>query len=506
MENADITAPITKGWRFWAIFPALCLTSMLAAVESTVTSTALPYIVHELAAGDMYVWFVNAYFLTSASILPVIGQLADIFGRRWVVVGVVAIFTLGSGISGIGGGGINLLIEVVVSDLVPLRERGNYMALIFAVFCLGTAIGPFVGGSKFINPLLRLPTACYSLFLRIRYDRTTSLVSRLQRIDYGGTAILVASVTSILIALSWGGARYSWSSWHVVIPLILGAVGLVLYHYYETARWVEHPTLPEGIFVKRTAAAGLLMAFFSFILMYWGLYFLPVYFQAVLGATTTMSGVWLLPPVLVEVPFSVIGGIILSKTGRYKPLHLIAFAFMTLGHTPKAEWVIAQMIPAVGIGFMMSTNLSSVQADLSEKDVASATAAFTFMRSHGAIWGVSMPAAVFNASFAAESYRITNASVRQSLGGGRAYSFVTAALVNSFAPETREQVIDVFTQALRTVWLVSIAFAAVGLLLVCMEKEIVLRTDLETEFGLEDEKKHVDTEAGDDGHRQSHLG
>lgn len=150
---------------------------MLVAVESTVTSTALPYIAHELAAGDLYVWFVNAYFLTSASFLPVIGQLADIFGRRWVIIGVVAIFTLGSGISGganssavliagravqgIGGGGIIFLIDVVVSDIIPLRKRGNYRALILAVFCLSTAIGPFIGGSKFIHQLLWLRMACY---------------------------------------------------------------------------------------------------------------------------------------------------------------------------------------------------------------------------------------------------------------------------------------------------------------------------------------------------------
>jgi MFS family permease len=154
--------PAKKGWRFWAIFATLMLVSFLPAVESTVTSTALPAIVHELDAGSLYVWFVNAYFLTSAAFLPLFGQLADIFGRRWVFISVVAIFTLGSGIAGganepytliagravqgIGGGGINLMIELVVSDLVPLRERGNYMAMLFAFFALGTAIGPFVGG------------------------------------------------------------------------------------------------------------------------------------------------------------------------------------------------------------------------------------------------------------------------------------------------------------------------------------------------------------------------
>lgn len=145
------------------------------------------------------------------------------------------------------------------------------------------------------------------------------------------------------------------------------------------------------------------------------------------------------------------------------------------------------MIPAVGIGFMMSTNLPAVQADLPEKDVAAATAAFAFMRAYGSIWGVSIPAAVFNSRFTAQAYRITDAAVREQLSYGRAYSFVTASLLQSFAPDTRNQVIGVFTTALRTSWLVSIAFAAVAFLLVLAEKEIVLRTELETEYGLSGE-------------------
>jgi len=161
-EGEEEMVSTKKGWRFWAIFPALMLVSLLVAVESTVTSTALSSIVHDLDAGHLYIWFVNAYFLTSAAFLPLFGQLSDIFGRRWVFISVVAIFTLGSGISGgatnatmliagravqgIGGGGINLLIELIVSDLVPLRERGNYMSLLFAFFALGTAVGPFFGG------------------------------------------------------------------------------------------------------------------------------------------------------------------------------------------------------------------------------------------------------------------------------------------------------------------------------------------------------------------------
>ncbi|KXJ85211.1 major facilitator superfamily domain-containing protein [Microdochium bolleyi] len=520
-----VNAPTPKGWRFWVIFPTLMLVSLLVAVESTVTSTALPFIVHELDAGELYVWFANAYFLTSAAFLPLFGQLADIFGRRWVFISVVAIFTLGSGIAGgsntpvmliagravqgIGGGGINLCIELVVSDLVPLRERGNYMALLFAFFALGTAMGPFVGGILVERSSwrwvfwLNLPLGGVALislisFLRVKYDRTTAMSERLKRIDYIGTLILVGAVTSLLIGLSYGGTLYAWSDARIIVPLVVGILGLFLFHAYETASWVKYPTLPEQVFRRRTPAAALLLAFLSFMLLFWAIYFLPVYFQAVLLAGSTQSGVWLLPTVLVEVPLAVVGGALVTKTGRYKPLHLFAFGVMTLGFglfarfdrwTSTAEWVIVQMLPAFGVGFMMSTNLPAVQADLPEEQVAAATAAFSFMRAYGSIWGVAIPAAVFNARFAVEAYRITDEAVRNQLSDGEAYSYVTAALIGSFSPETRDQVVDVFTRALKVTWLASIAPAALGFALVFMEKEVVLRTELDTKFGLEDGQK-----------------
>lgn len=161
------------------------------------------------------------------------------------------------------------------------------------------------------------------------------------------------------------------------------------------------------------------------------------------------------------------------------------------------RWVIIQMIPAIGLGFMMSTNLTGVQVDLPEKDVAAATAAFVFMRSYGGIFGVSIPAAIFNARFAEVSYLITDTAVRGQLSNGEAYAFTTAALVDSFSPETQRQVREVFSMALRRSWLVSIAFAGIGLLLVFVEKEIPLRTTLETEFGLDEGKKVADAEAAD---------
>jgi hypothetical protein len=320
------------------------------------------------------------------------------------------------------------------------------------------------------------------------------LTTRLKRIDYIGTLILVGSVTSVLIGLSYGGTVYPWSDARIIVSLIVGILGLVAFHTYEAAGWVKYPTLPEQVFKKRTPAAALLIAFLSFILLFWAIYFLPVYFQAVLGASTTQSGVWLLPTVLVEVPLAVVGGVVVTKTGRYRPLHLFAFGVMVLGFglfarfdrsTSTAEWVIVQILPAVGVGFMMSTNLPAVQADLPEDQVAAATAAFSFMRAYGSIWGVAIPAAVFNARFAIESYRITDDAVRSLLSDGKAYSYVTAKVMEGFDTETRNEVIDVFTRTLKYTWLASLAPVILGLGLVFVEKEVVLRTELDTAYGLE---------------------
>ncbi|KAH8682094.1 major facilitator superfamily domain-containing protein [Xylariales sp. PMI_506] len=521
MQTEVAVASTKKGWRFWAIFVALCVTSMLAAVESTVVSTALPSIVHDLDSGELYVWFVNAYFLTSTATLPLLGQLCNIFGRRWMMISVVALFALGSGISGgasstgmmiagraiqgIGGGGINFLIELIVSDLLPLRERGAYMGIIFAVFSLGTSIGPFVGGAIvdrtswrwvfYINlPISGVALILHVLYLRVNYDRETSVSERLKRIDFVGNTILIASVISTLIALSWAGTLYPWSSWHVLVPLVLGIVGLVVFHLYETMPWVTEPTLPERLFRRRTPAAALLLAFLSNILLFWVIYFLPVYFQAVLGMDPMISGVALLPLSLLSVLMAGVAGGILTKTGRYRPLHIIGCALSVLGlglfchfdaDTSRAEWVLVQFVLAIGLGCLFSTILPAVQADLPDSDTASATAAFVFIRAYGSIWGVSVPSAIFNAKFDDASGIIGDASVEAVLSGGDAYSFATAALIGSFPEAVRGRVVEVYVQALRLSWEVSIGFALLMLLLCFLEKEIVLRVTLETEFGLE---------------------
>lgn len=208
-----------------------------------------------------------------------------------------------------------------------------------------------------------------------------------------------------------------------------------------------------------------------------------------------ISGVALLPTVLLSVVTGIIAGIILTKTGRYRPLHIASFALITLGFglfsrfnasTSRAEWIIVQCIPAIGLGFMMTANLPAVQADLPESDTALATGAFAFMRAFGSIWGISIPAAIFNAQFDSLLNLIDDAGIREQLSHGKAYSYANADLINSFPDDgLRAQVIEVYTRSLRLTWHVSIGFAVLGFLLCFVEKEIDLRQTLETDFGLE---------------------
>ncbi|KAI1464434.1 major facilitator superfamily domain-containing protein [Daldinia caldariorum] len=385
-QPTNTESPLTsqsRGWRFWVVLIALGITSLSAAVESTVTSTALPRIAGALDAGELYVWFVNAYTLTSTAFLPLFGQIADIFGRRWLTIGIVAVFALGSGISGgatsatmliagravqgVGGGGIILMIEMIVCDLVSLRDRGRFTAVIMGLF----------------------------------------------------------GIVSILL------------------PLILGFAGLGLFVLYESSRWCAEPMTPPRLFQNRTSATAFYLTFIHSLLSFW-------------------SGVLLLPTAVVIIPGGIIGGFVIDA----------------------ALYVCLQLVTGLGSGLVLGALLPAVQAALTEKDTASSTATWTFIRTFGTIWGVSVPAAIFNSRSNDLSNRIEDPSARALVANGQAYSHATSAVLLSLETYTRDQVISVFTDSLKLVWIVAVVIAGVSFFAIFVEREIGLRDDLNTSYGL----------------------
>lgn len=352
-----------------------------------------------------------------------------------------------------------------------------------------------------------------ALFLRLKYKNEGSWNDKLKRIDFAGNVILTIAVVSVLIALSWGGARYPWSSYKVIVPLVLGLVGLVVFHFYEIMPWVSNPILPERLFKRRTPAAALIIAFLQFFLMYYSILGLPIYFQGVKGQSPLRSGVSFLPISTLSVFTGIVAGAIMSKTSRFKMLHFAAFGFKAIGmglfsrfdmHTSKAEYICIELIFAIGIGCLATSGLPAVQADLPDTDAALSTASYDFMRAYGAIWGVSIPAAIFNSRSKSEAWKVSDSGIRSLLDKGAAYEFVTFADQDTshLSAVVKEQVQGVFARSMRIAWLVGLAFCLLGFLLVFVEKNLLLRETLETEFGLDEKKDEADRDDAEYGQVQ----
>ncbi|KAJ6025039.1 hypothetical protein N7540_005836 [Penicillium herquei] len=529
-SSSSSPAKQTHGWRFWAVFPGLCFSILLAGLDTSIVATALPTISADLNTGALYIWAINGYFLATAAVQPLFGQASDIFGRRIPMLVSIALFTLGSGlcggakntamliaarmIQGLGGGGLFVMVDIIVADLVPLRDRQLYMSIVMGTFALGTFIGPIIGGAIvtdaswrwifYINlPIGGIALVLVLLFLKVNYRREGTLRARLQKVDFSGNFLLMSSVVAVLIALTWGGTTYTWNSWHVLSPLLIGAASLVGFFFHQKI-YAPEPTLPVRLYTHSTSLISYILTFIHGIEMTWLSYFLPVYFQVLLGATPLLSGVYLLAIVIPLMPAGIAGGLVIAKFGRYKPTMIAGYALLSIGagcltildaNSSTATWVIIQIITGIGGGLALTATLPAVQAPVPESDVAIATACWAFVRSFGSIWGAAIPSAVFNSKIDKMLDKVSNTEVRELLKRGGAYEHATASFMRSFNndPTTKQELIEVYTAGLKEVWQVLIAFTVIAVPLAIVIKEVALRQELVTEYGLkgEDEKDNV---------------
>lgn len=515
--------PSPKGWAFWLVFLGLCFAGFVSATDATIITTALPIISNDLGGqgNSVYIWLGNAYVFASTATQPLYGQLSNIFGRRYPMIISVALFALGSGIAGgadtsgifiagrlvqgLGAGGMVMLIDLIVCDLLPLRERSTYLGIVLGACAVGSLAGPVIGGAIvtratwrwafWINlPVCALTLAIMIPFLRLSWTRSPSWGHSLARVDYIGNTIFVGSITAILIGLIQGGVVYSWSMWQVIFPLVIGFVGWAV--FFVQQGFCPEPTMPLRLFTHGTSAVVYMQDFVVSVLLEWCIYVLPLYFQSQLAASALTSGLDILPINAFMIPSGAVAGALLTKVGRYKELHWTGFGvlaiscglFSTMGpSTSTVAWAWFEILAGVGIGLPLTTQLPAIQAVLPEADTAISTSTYSFIRSFGFVWGATIPSIVFNSGIDARIQYIDNPSVREALGHGGAYSY--APSVRNLEGETLKQVLYVYQEALRIVWLVGLAFAVVGFLLVFAEKHVALRTTLETEFGLQRREK-----------------
>lgn len=485
--------------------------------------------------------------------MPMFGQLANVFGRRWPLIISGAIFMVGSGISGgydpllcltrvllttgnrannmaamiagralqgIGGAGIGVLCEIIICDLVPLRERGTYMVAVFGMVGIGAALGPLFGGLIVSYSTWRwafymtLPIGGVAIilliaFLQVKYDRSQTWAAKLYSLDWLGNAIFIGGVVPILIALGWAGGVHPWSSYQVLVPLIVGITAIAAFIVIEgNARITPNPIMPLHLFGNSVSSIVFLLTFLHGIATMWALYFLPVYFQGVRAVDAYQAGIDLLPTILALLPGAILGGLLLSKFGRYKPILIACFSLIVIGFgiftlldekSSTGAWVGFQVLESFGAGLGVAALLPALLAPLTDKDTALATATWGFMRSFGVMWGVAIAGTVYTnrASQLAGAGAISDDKVAAEFIAGGAYGAAQVHYLDALTEATRAQVIHVQGMALQRSWQVAIAFGGVGVIAAAMMRQVALRKENNSEFGMTDKKDKPIEEEGE---------
>ncbi|HWS37680.1 MAG TPA: MDR family MFS transporter [Actinoplanes sp.] len=490
---------------FLLVYVALLVAMLLGSLDQTIFSTALPTIVGELHGLEHMAWVTTAYILAATIGMPVYGKLGDLIGHKVVFIAAIGFFVAGSivaalaggmtaliagrALQGLGGGGLMIISQSIVADLVPPRERAKFLAPMGAVFGIAAVAGPLLGGwftdqhswrwAFWINVPLGAIAIGVALFaLRLPRKELTA------RLDYVGTALMAAAVTCTVLFATWGGTEYDWSD-PIIIGLGIAAVATWT-AFLLTQRTAAEPIIPlhlfrNPIFVVATVLGMLVVGVAMFAIVG----YMPTYLQMVYGVSATESGLLMLPMVVGIMATALTSGALLGRTGRYKiypiagtVLLIIFAALLSQVTTTTALWVIGAylVIAGAGIGLMMQTLVLAVQNAFPHSEVGTVTSANNFFREIGATLGTAIVGAVF-------ASRLTDRlATALPAGGGSADSHsLTPAAVRALPDGVRDAVVTAYADALVPIFGYLIPVLVVGLVLAFALKEKPLATRNETE-------------------------
>ncbi|KAI0791722.1 Mfs1.2 [Abortiporus biennis] len=505
----------SKGFGFWMIILSLCVSMICSALEITAVPAALPTIT-ESVHGQDFVWVNSAFSLAATSLIPTTGGLADIFGRRIVIFGSFFLFALGSAlcgsaknmswliagrsIQGAGSGGIQSLTMIILSDLVSLRERARYNGIIGLVWAVSAAFGPLIGGGFAKNgnwrwlfymnlPITAFSAALVFFFLKLRTPRQ-SLREKMLRIDWIGNLLVITSSAAIVIGLSWGGVKFSWGSAHVLVPLILGFIGIFVFGYYEHYYAVE-PIIPMTLLSNRTSVSGYIQTFINPLIVLALVIFHPAYFQACFGSTPIRSGVLMVPCSVIVGIFIVFSSVSVAATKMYRPqlwfgwiLLIIACATLSslkFDSTTRQGYGYPIFIGAGG-GIMYATTYFPVLAPLPVTENAHALALFAFFRSFAGVWAIAIGSAVLDNTFSNK----LSSDVLAIFPGGANGVYFSIPLISSLPDPIKTEVRIAFAEGLSLMWKVLSGITAIGLLSCILMKGLPLHTEVDENWGIEE--------------------
>ncbi len=500
---------------------------LLASLDQTIVSTAMPRVIADLQGFDRYTWVSTAYLLTSTVMVPIYGKLSDLFGRKPIFLFGVVIFLIGSALSGasqsmnelilfrafqgIGAGALLPIAIAIVGDLFTPRERGKWQGLTGGVFGLSAIVGPTLGGWITQNASWRwvfyvnLPIGIAAMLVLIFLMPTLRGKATKVSIDYVGAAMLVLGTVPLLLGFTWAGTQYAWFSPQIIGLFVGAVVALTAFLIYEA--WLERrggqPIIEPGLFKNSIFSVSALVTTIFGMGLFGSIFFIPLFVQGVVGSSATNSGLVLTPLMLTSIVGSVVSGQLVSRLGRYKWLAILGmlisvggtFLLVGLGvNSTNNDVLVAMLVLGLGMGFGMSLYTLIVQNALPTK-IGQGTAALTFFRQIGGTIALAAMGSVMTSAYLPAFQNALPAAVKHSVPANVLAVFnnpqillspdALAQMQAKFAAGGQQalvifhQMIEAvkigLAQGIHNVFVMSLIIMVVGLVSVFFLKEIPLR-------------------------------
>lgn len=505
LKNSVAPATKTTPRSIVPLFITLMVIMLLASLSQMVLSSALPTIVGELHGVEHMMWVTTAYLLAATIMMPIYGNISDILGRKPVLIGAISLFLIGSVIGGLaetmellivarliqglGGGGLMILSQAAIADVVPARDRGKYMGIMGGVFAFSSVAGPLLGGWLTEGPgwrwafWMNLPLGLIALaatIVLLKLPKRT--IEERPKLDYLGMALLSIATSCLILMATWGGSTYEWVS-----PQIIG-LGIGFIVFAALFVWAEFkaeaPIIPMTMFKERNFTLPTLAGLFIAVPMFGAIGYMPTYFQMAVGASPQDAGFLMIPMMASMLIVSIVTGALISRTGKYKIWPILGTIILGAGiallsfvtyETP--TWLVCVFLAVIGIGLGLAQQVLTlvVQNTFPNRVVGTATAANNYFRQVGG----SLGSAIVGSLFVGRLGSILTENLPAASTPEDGVNSLTPDIVNALPEAARSIVVHGYNEALMPIFLFMVPFIVVSLIMIAFIKVVPLATKIE---------------------------